>query len=67
METLTIQIPDEKSSMVKQILQEFGVTILTDEVPSKKPSSFAGIISKETAKQLLLDVERSRREWERDI
>jgi|GEM_PF-2576014 len=28
METLTIKIPDEKSTIVKQILNEFGVTIL---------------------------------------
>jgi len=28
METLTINIPDDKSSMVKQILKEFGVKII---------------------------------------
>ncbi|RNL55098.1 hypothetical protein [Pedobacter jejuensis] len=28
METLTINIPDDKSLMVKQILKEFGVTII---------------------------------------
>lgn len=28
METLTIKIPDEKSIIVKQILKEFGVTIM---------------------------------------
>lgn len=28
METLTIKIPDNKSSMVKQILKEFGVKII---------------------------------------
>ena len=28
METLTIKIPDEKSSIVKAILKQFGVTII---------------------------------------
>ena len=28
METLTIKIPDEKSSIVKEILKQFGVTII---------------------------------------
>lgn len=34
METLTINIPDEKSTIVKQILKEFGVTIVSSK--SKK-------------------------------
>ena len=34
--------------------------------PPKKPSDFVGIISKETAKKMLLDIEKSRSEWERN-
>lgn len=31
METLTINIPEEKSSIVKEILKEFGVTIVDEK------------------------------------
>lgn len=67
METLTINIPDDKSSIVKQILKEFGVTILNNDFSKRKPSEFAGIISKEKAKELLTDIENERQEWERGI
>ncbi|MFW0715668.1 hypothetical protein [Pedobacter sp. N23S346] len=36
METLTINIPEDKSIVVKQILKEFGVTI-TDTNSQNKP------------------------------
>jgi len=32
-----------------------------------KPSDYAGCISKDTARQLLQQLEQSRNEWERDI
>ncbi len=31
-----------------------------------KPSDFIGSISKETAKKMILDIEQSRNEWERN-
>ena len=42
------------------------------EVPAKaddrrKPSDFQGCISKETALQMISDIELSRNEWERDF
>ena len=67
METLTINIPDDKSTIVKQILKEFGVTILNKDLPKRKPSEFAGIISKEKAQELLKDIKEDRKEWERNI
>lgn len=67
METLTINIPDDKSSIVKQILKELGVTILNNELNKRKPSEFAGIISKEKAQELLKDIDKDRKEWERNI
>lgn len=36
MEKLTINIPDDKSSLVKQILQELGVTI---DLPAKQDTT----------------------------
>ena len=35
--------------------------------PIKKPSDFAGTLSKETADELLKHIEQSRNEWERNI
>ena len=37
------------------------------ESKKRKPSDYAGCISKETAEALLKHVEQSRNEWERDI
>jgi hypothetical protein len=34
--------------------------------PKRKPSDFIGSLSKETAKKMLLDIEQSRNEWERN-
>ncbi len=36
-------------------------------VITRKPSDFAGCISKETAQLMLADIEQSRNEWERDF
>nr|WP_293836260.1 hypothetical protein [uncultured Arsenicibacter sp.] len=33
----------------------------------RKPSDFAGCLSRETATKMLLDIEQSRNQWERDI
>lgn len=37
------------------------------ETKRRKPSDYAGAISKETAEELLKHVDQSRKEWERDI
>lgn len=67
METLIINVPDDKSTLIKQILKQFGVTFKKDNPVSKKPSDFAGAISQKEAKELLQYVDKSRQEWERDI
>ena len=61
------KIPDEKSSIVKQILKAFGVTMISKEVSKPKPSEYAGIISKDEARKLIVDIENDRKRWERDI
>ncbi len=38
-----------------------------NNVAKEKPSDYAGCISKETATELLQQIEQSRNEWERDI
>jgi len=69
METLVINIPDEKSALVKQILEGLGVTIKAESTGKPKPSDYARLInlSKEDAQNMLKDIEQSRNEWERDI
>jgi hypothetical protein len=39
METLTINIPDKKSALVKKLLKELGVTIDTKVKRSKTPNA----------------------------
>ena len=63
METLTIKIPDEKSSIVKQVLKAFGVIMISKEVSKHKPSEYAGIISKDAARKLIVDIENDRKRW----
>jgi hypothetical protein len=69
METLVINVPDKKSVLVKQILEELGVTIKPWSTDMLKPSDYARLIniSKEDAQNMLKDIEQSRDEWERDI
>lgn len=67
METLIINIPEEKSALIKQILKQFGVSYEKSISTAKKPSEYAGAISQEAANKLLQNVRKSRQEWERDI
>ncbi|TCD10798.1 hypothetical protein EZ449_07885 [Pedobacter frigidisoli] len=63
METLTINIPDDKSSIVKQILKEFGVTIIGTNSQSKilnlSPEQKQEIISSQEQVKNGLFVEQS--------
>jgi len=61
METLTIKIPDEKSTIVKQILKEFGVTILdaTSQILNLCPEQQEEIISSQEQVKNGLFVEQS--------
>ena len=69
METLIINVPDNKSALVKNILKELGVTIKSEAKDQVKTSDYAKSIkiSKEDAKKMLKDISDSRSEWERDI
>ncbi len=69
METLIINIPDKKSTLVKQILKELGVTITSESKDKLKPSDYVKIInlSKADAGKMIKDIAQSRNEWERDI
>jgi hypothetical protein len=69
METLVINIPNQKSALVKQILKELGVTIQSKSTDKLKPSDYANLItiSKEDATKMLRDIEQSRNEGKRDI
>lgn len=69
METLVINVPNQKSVLVKQILKELGVTIQSESSDKKKPSDYANLIniSKEDAQKMLKDIRQSRNEWERNI
>ncbi|GGH03119.1 hypothetical protein [Mucilaginibacter phyllosphaerae] len=50
-----------KHEDIKTLLQESVVK----SGPKKKPSEFAGILNKELAKQMIVDIEKDRGEWER--
>lgn len=39
----------------------------SSKIITRKPSDFAGSISKETAQAILIDIEQSRNEWEEDF
>jgi vacuolar-type H+-ATPase subunit I/STV1 len=69
METLVINIPNQKSALVKQILKELGVTTQSESTDNRKPSDYANLIniSKEDAQNKLKDIDQSRSEWERNI
>jgi len=41
-------------------------TTSTGNTTTRKPSDFAGCISKETAQAIIADIVQSRNEWERD-
>ncbi len=56
--------------------KEVHVLIYTDDevnntpaavLPKRKPSDYAGTLSKETAHRLLKEIEKSRNEWGQDI
>lgn len=63
METLTINIPDDKSSMVKQILKEFGVKIIDtnskNNILTLSPEQQKEIISSQEQIEKGLFVEQS--------
>lgn len=49
-----------KHEDIKVLVQESGKPL-----SKRKPSDFAGILDKEIAKKMILDIEKERGEWER--
>ena len=56
METLTIQIPDEKSSMIKQVLKELGVEVIETHSEVKSLN-----LSPEQEKEIISSQNKSKR------
>jgi hypothetical protein len=59
METLVIHIPDKKSTMVKQVLKDMGVSFQSSANENKRPSAheFAGLISQDDLKLINAAIE----------
>jgi hypothetical protein len=66
-----IQIPEKYIGKNIEILvystDELKEESNTINQNKKKPSDYVGCISKETAQDMLVHIEQSRKEWERDI
>lgn len=58
-----VVIPIEEWNSLTEKYQE----LKEPETPRKKPSDFVGVLSPETARQMITDIEQSRDEWERAI
>ena len=67
METLIINVPPDKSALIKEILTQFGISFKKSVVDSKKPSDYVGVISPEKAREILTVVNEDREQWERNI
>ncbi len=67
METLIINVPKNKSVLVKEILTQFGISFKKGSTDSKKPSDFLGAISEKEAGEILDVVNEERAQWERNI
>lgn len=52
---------------LEAVLKKNSDTENTSNKVTRKPSDFAGCISKETASVMLADIEQSRNEWEKDF
>ena len=67
METLIINVPADKSALIKEILTQFGISFKKSVVDAKKPSDYVGVISPEKAREILTVVNEDREQWERNI
>ncbi len=59
METLLINMPNNKSELVKQLLRELGVNFQYEAITEKKPSArdFLGLVSMDDAKLMEAAIE----------
>jgi hypothetical protein len=68
---LSVLLPDDYVGKSLHVLiykdDEVKDVVLAAARPQKKPSDFAGTLSKEDGAKLLKQIEQSRDEWERDF
>jgi hypothetical protein len=72
MQTLLVEVKDNTGLKILQDLEQANIIKLLPSVKESKPGKLSerlrGSISKETARQMQLEVEQMRKEWElRDI
>lgn len=73
MEIITLQINNEKAYKLIEDLEALDIVkVLKKNKPTSKskvlkPSEYAGIISKKAANFMVMNIEQSRNEWERDF
>lgn len=57
----------KKIEVLVYTVDEVTTEINTETVSKRKPSDFVGCISKDKAKQMLIDIDQNRDEWNRGI
>lgn len=69
MQIITIELLDDKALALLKQLEQLHILRLvpSDKQVSRPKRQWAGSISKETAKNMLQNLEQSREEWERGI
>ena len=70
MRIVTVELINENALTLLQQLEQLNILrlVTSKKEPSVKPKrQWAGSISKETATEMLHNVEQSRNEWERNI
>ena len=63
-------IPIDEWNEITAKHEDLKELMLAEEKPvytKRKPSDFVGILSKEKAKEMINDIEKSRDDWERDF
>lgn len=64
---VTIELLNDKALALLQQLEQLKVLRLVKSQEQPKKRKWSGSISKDTAKEMLLSVEKSRSEWTQDI
>ena len=70
METLTIELYNSSARKLLKDLEDLNILRVVKKKSSKPKNladKFAGKISKKTATEMQINIDKSRKEWERDI
>ena len=62
-----VVIPLAEWNSITEKYKDLKILEKKDLLKKRKPSDFVGCISKETAEKMVLDIENSRNEWERNF